>query len=123
MILGIGIDIVDIKRISRWLNVSGLPERYFCKTELEMIRKKGKEAAMSLASHFAAKEAFGKALGTGLHGIKLKDITVSNSAGGKPSLQLFGSAEKAFKKAGCNNSHISLTHEKGIAAAVVLLES
>lgn len=123
MILGIGIDIVDINRISHWLNVNGLPERYFCKSELDLIRKKGKDAAMSLAAHFAAKEAFGKALGSGLSGIKLKDITVENMNNGKPCLRLFGTAEKALNKAGAKNSHISLTHEKGIAAAVVLIEN
>lgn len=122
MILGIGIDIVDIKRISHWLEVKGLPERFFHPNEIKKIYGKKEEAGRSLAAHFAVKEAFGKALGTGLTGIKLKDITVESTAHGKPYLRLLGTAETAFKNAGGQNSHISLTHEKGIAAAVVLIE-
>lgn len=123
MILGIGIDIVNVDRIKHWLTVKGLPERFFRKEELDSARSRGTTEPLSLAARFAAKEAFGKALGTGLRGIRLKDIFVVNSHNGKPELYLFGTALEPLKKINAKNVHLSLTHEKNVAAAVVILES
>ncbi len=120
--LGLGVDIVDIDRIRHWLSVEGLPERFFNKAELEDAHRKGKTEALSLAARFAAKEAFGKALGTGLQGIKLKDICVINNERGKPDLEVFDSALKEFKKTGATKIHLSLSHEKNTAIAVVAIE-
>ncbi len=122
MILGLGIDIVNVDRIKHWLTVEGLPERFFCKEELDSARSNGTAAPLSLAARFAAKEAFGKALGTGLRGIRLKDIFVINSHNGKPELRLFGTALDSLKKINAKKVHLSLTHEKSIAAAVVIIE-
>jgi holo-[acyl-carrier protein] synthase len=77
---------------------------------------------MSLAARFAAKEAFGKALGTGLSGIVLKDIMVVNNYNGKPELSVSGTALAALEKAGADRVHVSLTHERDTAIAVVILE-
>ncbi len=120
--IGLGIDIVDINRIRHWLSVEGLPERFFNKAELEDAHKKGKTVALSLAARFAAKEAFGKALGSGLQGIKLKDICVINDERGKPELEVFDSALQAFKESGGERIHLSLSHEKNTAVAVVVIE-
>jgi holo-[acyl-carrier protein] synthase len=122
MIAGIGIDIVRVERMRRWRNHPGLLERYFHPRELAAALERGAGADYSLACRFAAKEAFGKALGTGLAGIVLKDIMVINHPGGRPELQVFGTALAALKKNGANRIHLSLSHERDNAVAMVVLE-
>ncbi|MCL2763809.1 MAG: holo-ACP synthase [Treponema sp.] len=122
MITGIGVDIVQIERMERWLQNEKLLERYFHSEEVALANSRGKSAAMALAARFAAKEAFGKALGTGLSQIALKDIIVINNENGKPNLQLTGTAQEAFEKSGANKVHISLSHEKENAIAMIVLE-
>jgi holo-[acyl-carrier protein] synthase len=77
---------------------------------------------LSLAARFAAKEALGKALGTGLAGIVLKDIMVVNLHNGRPEIKVFGTAQDALRRIGAERLHISLTHEKDNAIAMVVLE-
>ncbi|UTC61259.1 holo-ACP synthase [Treponema sp. OMZ 787] len=122
MILGLGIDIVEVSRLEKWLSDKKLLERFFCKEEIEYVLSKENGAALSLAVRFAAKEAFGKALGTGLTGIELKDIAVSNDKAGMPYLKLSGTALEALNKKGGASCHLSLSHEKTTAAAVVIIE-
>ncbi|AIN94187.1 holo-ACP synthase [Treponema putidum] len=122
MILGLGIDIVEVSRIEKWLNDEKLLQRFFNKEEIEYVLSKENGAARSLAVRFAAKEAFGKALGTGLSGIELKDIVVVNDKTGRPFLKLSGTALQALNKKGGKAVHISLSHEKATAAAVVVIE-
>jgi holo-[acyl-carrier protein] synthase len=121
LITGIGVDIVEIQRINRWQKMPGLLERYFHPLELDASLSKS-SAVHSLAARFAAKEAFGKALGTGLAGIALKDIMVINHNNGRPEIRVYNTALAALKKNGANRVHISLTHEKKNAAAMVVLE-
>ncbi|MDL2229226.1 holo-ACP synthase [Treponema sp. OttesenSCG-928-L16] len=123
MIVGIGVDVVHVRRLDRWMEIPGLPERYFHPEELSSALSRGRGAALSLAARFAAKEAFGKALGIGLAGIVLKDIMVSNSHNGQPEMTLFGTALAALRKNGADRIHISLTHEDDNAIAMVVLES
>ena len=122
MIAGVGIDIVEVKRMHKWLGNPKLLERYFHSQELETASLRGNSAALFLAARFASKEAFGKALGTGLANLILKDILVINKANGKPEMQLFGTALKAMQESGANKVHVSLTHEKNNAVAMVILE-
>ena len=124
MIIGIGIDIVKIERMKKWILRPLLMERYFHEKELEDVKTKDKEAgiAMFFAARFAAKEAFGKALGTGLMGISLKEICVENNVNGKPMIILYGKAKNAFEKTGGTKIHVSLTHETDNAIAVVVIE-
>jgi holo-[acyl-carrier protein] synthase len=122
MILGIGIDVIQVERIRRWASIPGLYERYFHPQELEMAKRNGPTAVLSLAARFAAKEAFGKALGTGLYGIQLRDINVVNDPHGKPELVLEGKALEIFRKLGGKKVHVSLTHEEDYALAMVVLE-
>ncbi|MCL2472583.1 MAG: holo-ACP synthase [Treponema sp.] len=123
MITGIGIDVVHVSRMIRWQNIPGLLERYFHPEELEAVMLKGKGAELSLAARFAAKEAFGKALGTGLSGIVLKDIMVKNRHNGQPEIMVAGTALAALKHSGAARIHISLTHERDNAVALVVLEN
>jgi holo-[acyl-carrier protein] synthase len=123
MITGVGIDVVHVKRLEKWMDSPGLLDRFFHPDELALTLSRGKSAALSLAARFAAKEAFGKALGTGLSGIVLKDILVINSHNGKPELRLFDTALLALERAGASRVHVSLTHERDNALALVVLES
>ena len=124
MIVGIGVDVVHVDRLEHWRNIPGLLERYFHPDELKTaLARKGNGVNLSLAARFATKEAFGKALGTGLSNIVLKDIMVVNRHNGKPDIELFGTALKALEKSGANKVHVSLTHETDNAIAMVILEN
>ncbi len=123
MILGIGVDVVHVRRIAHWLSVAGLPERFFHPDELSSALSRGQGAALSLAARFAAKEAFGKAIGTGLRGIRLADIRILNNHNGKPDMHLYGTALEKFRALGCTTIHLSLTHESDNAIAMVVLEA
>ncbi|AEJ19349.1 holo-ACP synthase [Gracilinema caldarium] len=122
MIKGIGVDVVHVHRLEHWIKVPGLLERYFHPYELETARSRGHGMAVSLAARFAAKEAFGKALGTGLKDIVLKDIMVVNRHNGQPEIEVFGTALTALQKSGANKIHLSLTHEHDNAIAMIVLE-
>ena len=122
MITGIGIDVVHIRIMERWMKAPGLLERYFHPEELSAALARGNGATLSLAARFAAKEAFGKALGTGLAGIVLKDILVKNRHNGQPEIQVFGTALAALAQSGTARVPLSLTHEKDNAVAMVVLE-
>jgi holo-[acyl-carrier protein] synthase len=123
VIKGIGVDAVYIRRMQKWLETPGLLERYFNNEELSVVLEKGNRADMSLAARFAAKEAFGKALGTGLRGIMLKDIMVRNKHSGQPEILVSGTALSALENSGAGKIHVSLTHEKDYAIAMVVLEN
>jgi len=123
MITGIGVDVVHVNRMERWRKIPGLLVRYFHPDELTEAMNKGKGIELSLAARFAAKEAFGKALGTGLAGIVLKDIMVKNRHNGQPEIVVFGTALEALNKSGAGRIHLSLTHERDNAIAMVVLEN
>jgi holo-[acyl-carrier protein] synthase len=125
MIYGIGTDIVAIERFQRFIDAgnSAVIGRLF--TPLERSRcGSRKDTASCLAARFAAKEAFLKALGTGLRdGISWLDIEVSNNTLGKPELILSGKAAKQFQANDLINIQLSLSHDGGNAIAMVVLES
>jgi len=122
LITGIGIDIVHVNRIQRWMAIPGLVERYFHAEEIDASKSRGGGLALSLAARFAAKEALGKAMGTGLAHMRLKDILVRNNHNGKPFIILEGSAMKRFDALGGGIIHCSLTHEGENAVALVVIE-
>ena len=122
MILGLGIDIVHVRRIHHWMKTEGLVERFFHPEEAASSKDRGHAEALSLAARFAAKEAFGKALGTGLAGIRLRDIQVINNHNGRPDMILHGTALERFRALGAARVLVSLTHESDNAVAVVVIE-
>lgn len=122
MILGLGIDVVHPRRLRHWQNSPGLFERFYHPDELAECRQKADGGLLSLAARFAAKEAFGKALGSGLRGMALRDIVVTNEPGGRPVLRAIGSAREALAAAGGTDVMVSLSHEEEAAIAVVIIQ-
>ena len=120
--MGVGIDVVHVYRLRRWEKVPGLLERFFHPDELQAALPKGESGILSLAARFAAKEAFGKALGTGLHGFSLKEMSVMNDELGKPHFHLYDRAQEALDKLGGREVFVSLSHERDNALAVVVIE-
>ena len=122
MICGIGTDISEVKRFQKWVDNSHIYKRFFNEKE---IMEKGSNSAkcQHYAARFAAKEAFSKALGTGIV-FELKDVYITNDELGKPLLNVEGKAADILKdKFGNCNLHISLSHEKEYAVAFVIIES
>jgi holo-[acyl-carrier protein] synthase len=124
VILGVGIDVVEVERIDRAVRRHG--ERFLRRifTESEVGRSMGvKNSAQHLAARFAAKEAAVKALGTGASGeVRFRQVEVTNDASGRPGLSLAGGAARVAEALGARRLHVSLTHTASYAAAVVVLE-
>jgi holo-[acyl-carrier protein] synthase len=115
VIVGLGIDVVDVGRFEASLDrTPGLRDRLFTPAE------RGRPIA-SLAARFAAKEALAKALGApaGLH---WQDAEVVSAADGRPRLELRGTVAREAHRLGVAHTHVSLSHDAGIASAVVILE-
>lgn len=121
-----GIDIVEIDRIQRAIDKSGQAfiRRVYTTREIEYCEAKGVARASSYAARFSAKEAVSKALGTGIsRGISFQDIEVVNDASGKPSVLLYGEAEKRFREICGISMDISLTHSRDYAAAYAVIQT
>ena len=127
-IFGIGTDIVNIKRMEKSLKKYGLKfkNKIFSKKEILYCEKK-KNPSSYYAKRFAAKEAFSKALGTGIRkGIDFKNIEISNNSKGKPMIKLKGSTLKYLKRKLKNKKYsiyLSLSDDKPWAQATVIITS
>jgi holo-[acyl-carrier protein] synthase len=124
MILGIGTDLCDVGRIERALHRFGerFAERILVPYEMERFRRRRK-AAGYLAKRFAAKEAFSKALGTGIHyPVNWHNVWVENERSGKPVLKFSRPLAALLKKRGVRNVYLSLTDEPHLACAFVVVE-
>lgn len=125
MIYGIGTDIVAVDRFQRFIDEgnTAVIERLFTAAERARCGSR-KNAASCLAARFAAKEAFLKAVGTGLRdGLSWLDLEVSNDALGKPALSLSGKAAELFQEKELTRVHLSMSHDGDNATAMVILES
>jgi holo-[acyl-carrier protein] synthase len=121
---GIGIDVVKVERIVDSLERFGerFEKRLFTPDELAYCRTH-KDPIPHLAARFAAKEAFFKAIGTGLsNGVGWKQAEVLQPGGRQPTLRISGVALERFQALGCTDSHVSLTHDGGLAIACVVIE-
>jgi holo-[acyl-carrier protein] synthase len=124
MIIGTGIDIIEVERITlRVGRDSGFRELVFSKDEMNYCDSKAARFE-HYAARFAAKEAFLKAIGRGWDsGLALHEIEVVNQANGKPGLRITGQTEKELAPLGIRFIHLSLSHLKSMATAIVILES
>ncbi len=122
MILGVGLDVCDVKRLRQALARPGFRGRVFDESEIRDCERRLR-SHMHYSARFAAKEAFFKALGTGWgRGMAWTEVVVRNNGDGAPALQVSGVAARRARALGVTRSHLSLSHSGDYAAAVVVLE-
>lgn len=123
MIIGVGVDIVEIRRIKEALErTENFVEKLFCKEEIEYLKSRSLRPEY-VAGRFAAKEAVAKALGTGFRGFNFKEIVIDRTAFGKPIVVLKGKAKLIVQKYGDYKIHLSISHGEDNAIAYAVLES
>ncbi|HET8614233.1 MAG TPA: holo-ACP synthase [Actinomycetales bacterium] len=116
MIVGVGIDVVDVARFGETLErTPRLLDRLFTDDERDL-------PLASLAARFAAKEALAKALGAPV-GLHWRDASVRKTDGGRPVLETTGTVAARADELGVTHLHVSLSHDAGIASAVVVAEA
>ena len=118
MCKGIGLDLCEISRMEHLRMMTRFVERYFTPEEQAYVRDRGKNAAQTLAGLFAAKEAFGKAMGSGIR-FDLREVEIVHDEAGRPEYRLHGAVKEMT--AGERFS-LSISHDGGVAAAVCLRE-
>lgn len=124
MICGIGVDLVEVKRIEDALHRWGerFQKKVFTPREVDYCSRK-KRSAPNFAARFAAKEAFAKALGLGMRrGIHWKDVEVERGLLGQPVLKLSGRALELCQRERIESLFLSLTHDRNYSIAMVVLE-
>ncbi len=120
MILGIGVDLIGIGRIERAIGRHPrFLERVYSEAERAAIAQKGAQTA---AGYFAAKEAVSKALGTGIRGFSMPDISIEPDELGRPVARLSGGALARMEAMGGKSLLVTVTHAEGMASAVAVLE-
>ena len=120
MIIGIGVDVVDLARFGRVLDrTPAMRSRLF--TDAELLRDGEPRPIASLAARFAAKEALVKAFGTSA-GLSWRELEVVADDQRNPSLTLHAGAQRVADDRGVTSVHLSLSHDGGIATAFVVIE-
>ena len=125
MIVGTGVDLIEVDRIASSIARYGsrFLERIYTPAEIAYCQRKRHNAAESFAARFAAKEAGAKALGTGMgFGVTWQEIVVERRPSGQPVLALSGRAAARARALGVTGSQLSLTHTATQAIAFVVLE-
>ena len=126
MIVGTGTDLCEIARIEQSIQRYGeqFLQRIYTEAEMRYCQRKRKTSAESYAARFAAKEAGAKALGTGIaKGVGWREIEVAHLPGGRPALLFHGRAAERAAAIGVTAAHLSLSHGRDLAIAMVVLES
>lgn len=125
MIVGLGIDLVSIERVAQALQRHGPRFANKVLSAVELMEFEQSQAPERfLAKRFAAKEAFAKALGTGIGAAAAwQDLTIGHSGAGQPVLVVQGVAERSMRRRGVVAQHLSISDEQEHAVAVVVLEA
>lgn len=121
MVIGNGVDIIEIERIKKAMNQRGFMERIFTYRELEYIKERDFKVE-TIAASFSGKEAVSKALGTGFRGFGFKDIEILRDELGKPYVVLYEGALKRAEELGYDSIGLSLSHDRERATAFAILE-
>ena len=117
MIYGIGVDMTEISRVSRACSKASFLKKVFSPREIELFAEKPEK----LAAGFAAKEAFSKALGTGVRGFSMKEVELLRDELGKPYYEFSGKAAKIVEEKGLT-SFVSVTDEGDLVTVFTVLE-
>lgn len=118
MIIGIGIDLIEVDRVIKACKKQGFLNRYFTDSEIALINKDINKSA----DNFAVKEAVSKMLGTGFGQVAPIDIEVLRNKNGKPYVNLYGKANDLAIKQGITHIHVSISNTKKFANAFVVGE-
>jgi holo-[acyl-carrier protein] synthase len=124
MLLGTGVDLIEVERIAQSIERFGsrFLERIYTEREIAYCRSK-RNSAESFAARFAAKEAGAKALGTGINlGVTWREIEVKRSPMGRPDLELSGRARLVAQGLGVQRVTLAMTHTAAMAMAMVVME-
>ncbi len=124
MIIGTGIDLIEVARIEKALSRDiGFRDKIFTPGEIEYCESK-KNKYQHYAARFSAKEAFLKAVGTGWRfGVRFADIDLYHDELGQPHIRTTGIAKELTERLSVSKIHVSLSHLKELASAVVIIES
>jgi holo-[acyl-carrier protein] synthase len=124
MIVGVGIDLIEVERVAEKIGKkSGFKELVFSKAEIDYCESKANKFE-HYAARFAAKEAFFKALGTGWkNGTAFNEVEITNDEKGKPALSFLGTTAASITEMKLGNISVSLSHLKTMASAVVIIEN
>jgi len=121
MIIGVGTDIIEIERVRRAVGRKNFLNNVFTEIEQAYCQSRGKNSAASYAARFAAKEAFFKALGTGIV-LPLTDVEIVNDVRGVPKIFLRGKIQTLAAERGVKKISVSLSHSRDFATAVCVIE-
>ncbi len=121
MIIGVGVDIVQVDRIQKNIEKQKFIDKVYTDKEKEYLIKR-KLNPQTAAGLFAAKEAVSKALGTGISGFNITDIEILKDEFNKPEIMLHNNALKISKDKGIDKINISISHEKDYAIAFAVAE-
>ncbi|WP_296665113.1 holo-ACP synthase [Treponema sp. UBA753] len=124
MIFGVGCDITKVSRFEKWVLSKDMIKRFYNESECISESASLQRKCEFYASRFAAKEAFSKALGTGIRGFNLNEVFISKDDNKKPEIKVLGNAKKLLEEK-CGEKykiHVSLSHEKEYALAFVAIE-
>jgi len=121
MILGLGTDIIEIERVGLAIRRKSFRDFVYTKNEQVYCESRGKNSAASYAARFAAKEAFFKALGTGIF-TRPADVEIVNDEHGRPEIFLHGKVAAQAKLLGVEKISVSLSHSHEFATAVCIVE-
>lgn len=121
MVVGTGIDIIEVERIRRAAEKRSFLERVFTEEECEYYEQRNC-CPETLAGTFAAKEATAKALAAGFNGINWRDIEILRDEAGKPYVRLWNAAVQRMQSLGGSAIHVSISHIKTLAIAQAILE-
>lgn len=124
MIFGVGCDITKVSRFEKWVLSKDMISRFYNENERISESSGLQRKCEFYASRFAAKEAFSKALGTGIRGFNLNEVFISKDDNEKPEIKVLGNAKKLLEEK-CGEKykiHVSLSHEKEYALAFVAIE-
>jgi holo-[acyl-carrier protein] synthase len=123
VVVGVGVDVVEVERVERALRRWG--EAFLARvyTPSERKRAGGRAGVARLAARFAAKEAVMKALGVGWGRLRFSDIEIVSDGNGRPVARLHGGAAQVARAAGVDEVYLSLSHARGYAAAVAVAEA
>ncbi|MBU3812210.1 MAG: holo-ACP synthase [Candidatus Niameybacter stercoravium] len=123
MIIGIGNDIIEIKRIQRAVErTTRFLNKLLTPLEQERVQKANEPSYESIAGLFAAKEAVSKALGTGFVTFEMTDIEILKDEKGKPFVKLYNGARVRADEIGADGIHISISHCQTYATAFAIIE-